>query len=160
MAKKIISIFTALFLSLFIYNAYADTVVETDTADLKLVITGIRSTQGSIRIALFNSEKDYRRSGDDGSHAFKTAIAKISEAGTMNVTFKNIPSGTYALKLFQDVDNSGSIKTDWLGRPKEDFGFSNNVDASSGEPDFDQVKFNFDKTHTTQTIKMQKALAS
>jgi len=71
-----------------------------------------------------------------------------------------IPSGVYAIKLFQDEDNSGELSTDWLGRPKEDFGFSNNIDASSGEPDFDQIKFNIDKTHSTLEIKMQRALVS
>jgi len=148
------------FIGLFISNAYADTVVEHDNVDLTLVVSNIKSTKGTIKVAMYTSEKDYRKSGNDGSNAFKKASAKIDAVGKIKIIFKGIPSGTYAIKLFQDEDNSGALSTDWLGRPKEDFGFSNNIDAKSGEPDFDQIKFTVDKTHATQEIKMQRALAS
>lgn len=160
MLGKITLVLTMFFISLFVSNAYADTVVEHDNVDLTLVISNIKSTKGTIKVAMFTTEKDYRKSGDDGSNAFKKASAKIDAVGTIKVVFKGIPSGTYAIKLFQDENNSGTINTDWLGRPKEDFGFSNNIDAKSGEPDFDQIKFTVDKAHSTQNIKMQRALAS
>ncbi len=160
MLKKITLVLTMFFISLFVSSAYADTVVEHDNVDLTLNISNIKSQKGTIRVAIYTTEKDYRKSGSDGSNAFKTVIAKIDRVGKIKVIFKGIPSGTYAVKLFQDEDSSGSLSTDWLGRPKEDFGFSNNIDAKSGEPDFDQIKFTVDKAHSIQDIKMQRALVS
>jgi uncharacterized protein (DUF2141 family) len=157
MSKKI-TLILAIF-ALYVGCIYADT-ATTDTANLTVQISNIRSTKGTIRVALFNSEKDYRKSGGDGRNAFKKINSKIGDDDTISVVFKDIPNGTYAIKLFQDEDGSGAIETDWLGRPKEDFGFSNNISAKSGEPDFDQVKFTFDQSHKKQKITMQKALVS
>lgn len=165
MSTKTISILTTLFMCLFIVSSYADDTTSNNLADLTVTVTNIKNTKCitkntpcTLKIALFDSEKAYRKSDDDASAAFKKASIPVNSSGKIIAVFKNIPSGTYAIKLFQDVDNSGAIQTDWLGRPKEDFGFSNNIDASSGAPNFDQVKFNFDKAHANQTIKMQNAL--
>lgn len=160
MLRKITLFSSIFFISLFVNNVYAVTVVDSDNIDLTLNISNIKSQKGTIHVAMFISEKDYRKSGNDGSNAFKTANAKIDAAGTIKVIFKGIPSGTYAIKLFQDENGSGTLNTTLLGTPKEDFGFSNNIDAKSGEPDFDQIKFKVDTAHSIQDIKMQRALAS
>lgn len=136
---------------------WADEVEQTGWGDLTVNVIGIKNSKGTIRMALFNSDRSYWRSGDEGLDAFRTVISKISSDGTIQVIFKNIPTGEYAIKLYQDEDNSGTLKRDWHDRPQEDFAFSNNIDASKDMPEFERVKFDFDETHESQTLKMQRA---
>ena len=52
--------------------------------------------------------------------------------------------GTYAVKLFHDANDNGRLDTNWIGIPKERFGFSNNAMGRFGPPDFDAVRFALD----------------
>lgn len=156
MFKKISILMAIIFLTFGFRAVFAE--VVNSSGDLTVNISNIKSNAGTIKIALFNTNESYRRSGNDGSGAYKTASLKISPDGTAFIIFKNLPYGIYGIKLFQDEDNSGELKTDWLGRPKEDFGFSNNIDGKSGVPDFEPVQFKVGESQTIQAIKMQRAL--
>ncbi len=54
---------------------------------------------------------------------------------------ENIPYGEYAIKTFHDEDGDGDMDTNFMGLPKERFGFSNNVKGMFGQPGFDKAKF-------------------
>jgi uncharacterized protein (DUF2141 family) len=41
-----------------------------------------------------------------------------------------------------DSNSNQKLDTNWIGIPKEGYGFSNNAKATLGPPSFDQVKFN------------------
>jgi uncharacterized protein (DUF2141 family) len=45
--------------------------------------------------------------------------------------FEGIPSGTYALVVLHDENMNGKLDTNWLGVPKEGYGFSNDPDAAT-----------------------------
>lgn len=158
MSKKGMLVLPVLILGAVLGKAYAD--VIDGGGELTVTVTNIKSNLGMIRIGLFDDNKSYRRSGNDFTGAFKRGSIKINASnGTAVATFKNIPYGTYGVKVFQDEDNSKELKTDWFGKTKEDVGYSNNVDGSAGVPDFEPVQFVFDEKHTTQIIKMQRATA-
>ena len=98
----------------------ADEIEQIGWGDLTVNVTDIKNSKGAIRMALFNSDESYRRSGDEGLGAFRAVVSKISPDGTIQIIFKNIPTGEYAIKLYQDEDNSGVLKRDWHDRPQED----------------------------------------
>lgn len=156
MTKKIILMLSMLTVGGLINQASAE--IISSGGDLNVTVTNIKSNQGSIRIALFNDNDSYRRCGNDFAGAFKVASLKIESGGVSHVTFKNISYGVYGIKLFQDEDNSNEIQTDWRGRPKEDVGFSNNINANDGFPDFEPVQFKVSESQNYQTIKMQRTL--
>ncbi len=154
MHKKIILSLVILMLAGVFSRAFAE--IIDSGGDLNVTVTNIKNNVGSIRIALFNTNESYRRSGEDGTGAFKIASLKIESGGVAHVTFKHISYGLYGIKIFQDEDNSGVMKSDWRGRPTEDVGFSNNIDASDGFPDFEPVRFKVSESQTTQVIVMQR----
>lgn len=156
MSRRNIVLLTILSLAIMPEAILADEIEQTGWGDLTVNITDIKNSKGVIRMALFDTEESYRRSGDEGLGAFRSVVSKISPDGSIQVTFKNIPTGEYAIKLYQDEDNSGTLKRDWHDRPQEDFAFSNNIDAAKDMPEFKQVKFDFDETHESQTLKMQR----
>ena len=73
-------------------------------------------------------------------------------------SFDNLPNGEYAIKLFHDEDNSNKFKTNMLGIPKEDYGFSNNPRAAFGPANYNQARFAFNSNLMKLEIKMQHAL--
>lgn len=127
-----------------------------DTGNLTVHITDLVGTSGVVRFALFNDRGAYQDSSSNGSGAYyTTVIKKINRDGTANLVIRDIPYGEYAFKLYHDRDNSGTLTTKWYGAPKEEVGFSNSADASSGAPRYYLVKFIFDEDHKVQNVKMQ-----
>mgnify|MGYP001288937381 FL=1 len=65
-----------------------------------------------------------------------------------------IPHGEYAISLFVDSNGNKRIDKNFLGIPKEQYGFSNNVMGRMSAPTFYQAKF-LVAGPTTQNIKLR-----
>ena len=53
----------------------------------------------------------------------------------------NIPDGKYAIALFIDKNKNKKIDKNFIGIPKEQFGFSNNAMGKLSAPSFQQAMF-------------------
>jgi uncharacterized protein (DUF2141 family) len=67
--------------------------------------------------------------------------------------FKNVPYGNYAIVAFQDENRDGEFNQNWLGMPKEGFGFSDNP-STLRKPVFSDAEFNVDKPVVQLMIKL------
>ena len=77
------------------------------------------------------------------------------EGKTISLTYSGLASGTYALKLYQDIDGDEKLGTNVLGIPNEPFGFSNNAMGHFGPPSFEQAAFKVGNEPTTIKVKMK-----
>jgi len=102
--------------------------------DLTIEISGLNSNTGSVFIALYNNKKDFLKNN------YKGVKANISNKKT-SYTFKELPEGTYAVSFFNDENNNKKLDTNFLGIPKEQYGFSNNAKGFMGPPKYDDAKF-------------------
>ena len=66
----------------------------------------------------------------------------------------DLPSGFYAIALFVDANKNLKIDKNFLGIPKEQFGFSNNAMGRLSAPSFEQAMFEVNG-NTTQNIKLK-----
>ena len=66
----------------------------------------------------------------------------------------NLPEGTYAIALFVDANENLKIDKNFLGIPKEQYGFSNNAMGTLSGPSFEQAKFQV-KGSAIQNIKLK-----
>jgi uncharacterized protein (DUF2141 family) len=66
------------------------------------------------------------------------------------VSFADLSSGKYAVKVFHDENNNGKMDTGMFGIPKEKYGFSNNVKVVMSAPKIEELLFDVssDKTIT------------
>jgi uncharacterized protein (DUF2141 family) len=64
-----------------------------------------------------------------------------AEAGSVQITFTQIPVGAYGIAVFQDTDLDKVLKTNFVGLPREPIGFSNDARIRFGPPSFDEAKF-------------------
>jgi uncharacterized protein (DUF2141 family) len=71
--------------------------------------------------------------------------------GTMIVAFNNLPVGTYAVSVYQDANGNEQLDKNFLGIPKERYGFSNNSDR----PVYERCLFDFNNDMTI-AIRLNK----
>jgi len=65
-----------------------------------------------------------------------------------------IPDGEYAIAFFIDANGNKKLDKNFLGIPKEQFGFSNNAMGTLSAPSFEQAKFQV-AGNTVQNIKLK-----
>ena len=91
---------------------------------------------GHIMVALFDSEAAYRGEGAP------VRVARLDVTGpTAIALFEDLPTGTYAMKAFHDVDGDGEMATNPFGMPTEPFAFSNNAVGNMGPAGWDRAQF-------------------
>ena len=118
--------------SLLVLLGQYSTAQTTKTGKLTVKITGIRSAEGNIRIAV--------RTGDDT--IVKSKIVEIDpKTLTAEVEFDNLPEGTYGVAVMHDQNKNEKLDFDDAGMPLEGYGHSNNPAKRPGPPSFDETKF-------------------
>lgn len=100
--------------------------------------TGMNSNNGNVKIALCNSDENYK----DHKSPFIGKSIPVDK-NTAIIEFDDLPFGDYAIKAFHDEDANDDLNTNILGIPTEDYGFSNNARGIFGPPSWEDAKFKF-----------------
>jgi len=118
-------------------------------AQHKLVVKvkNIKQSEGTVRVALFNSADSFL------DKAYHTQSVKAS--GTeVTVEFTDLPAGDYAISAFHDANDNGQLDKNFMGIPKEGFGFGNNAMGAFGPPSFDKAKVDLKSGSASQEIEL------
>lgn len=116
--------------------------------DVEVVLSD-PDAEGTLRLALCPTEIAFDT--DKGS-TLHTARAGGS---TVRLRVAGSAPGTYAIKVFHDVNDNGKLDTNWLGIPTEPYGFSNDAMGMFGPPSFEQASFKVGAGTTTVRIRMK-----
>ena len=122
----------------------------TEVGKLTVVPVGLEKDEGSVMIRLASGEADFESDG----RAFRSAIVKVENKQAVAV-FEDVPYGEYAIKIFHDENGNEKLDTNFLGIPKEKFGFSNNVMGRFGPPSYEDARFRFEAEAATVEIEMR-----
>ncbi|RRQ24240.1 DUF2141 domain-containing protein [Guyparkeria sp. SCN-R1] len=114
-------------------------------------ILDIRNSTGKVACALFESSEGFPK--EFVKSATNIAMLEIRESRA-RCHFLDISPGTYALAVIHDENVDGKLATNWLGVPKEGYGFSNDASASMGAPGFDAAAFDYDGQNLDMTISL------
>lgn len=107
--------------------------------DLTVTLGNVKSGQGDLLAAVYDKAEHYNANNN------WVAIKKVKmEATGMSLNFADLPTGNYAIKLFQDENSNGQIDKNDQGIPTEPYGFSNNG-GTYGPPSFEEAKVLVDK---------------
>lgn len=85
----------------------------------------------------------------------KKSIKTKSIAATekkVSVEF-DLPSGEYAVSTYHDLNNNNELDRYFIGKPKEPYGFSNNV-RTLGPPSFEKCMFTLDNSGRIISIEL------
>jgi len=127
---------------------------ENKSGTIKVVIEDVLDGQGQVRVALEKNAKDF----DSGSFDTPKYLSRVEDAkgDSVSVTFPAVPYGTYAIKVFQDLNGDGKLKTGFMGAPEEPWGFSNDATGFLGPADFSDAKFELDAPELELKIHLKK----
>ena len=118
-------------------------------ADLDVNISNLIAHKGTLMVGLYSNQDDY----DKNVARYGRGLAVDGKA--MRVTFTDLPAGTYAVKIFQDVNDNGQLDMRDGGIPTEPFGFSNNELVNHGPASWDDATFDVsDDKVKTQAVHL------
>ena len=106
---------------------------------LTLTVEGLIPKTGILRAALFQSSDGFP---EETKKAFSITRATVTVASE-TMTFENIPFGSYAISVYQDLNNDQRLNKSFLGIPKEPIGFSNDPPLRMSPPHFEDAVFHF-----------------
>ena len=134
--------------SLFILYGILLSLFPTENPQLIIKISNIEKIKGEIKIGVFNSDSSFLKEGA----ALKNYSVKV-EKNTAIITITNLPKGEYAISMYHDENSDNECNRNFIGIPKEAYGFSNNNKPKMAAPKYKDCKFSFSENKTLH-IKM------
>ena len=119
-----------------------------NAATLIVEVSGIRSSHGTIRLALFPAGKFL----DFGALYLRRTVPAMS--GSVYIEFDTLPEGTYSLSALHDENSNGTMDKGLLGIPSEGVGVSNNARGFFGPPSAAEVEFKVSEPHADHAITL------
>lgn len=145
--KTVITILIPFALSLTLYSFVKP---NAETFSLTVEVKNLRNSKGVVQFALYN--KDGSIPDEDYENYYKILIGEIVN-GSSSITFKNIPSGKYAVNILHDENKNGKIDKGFI-LPIEGIGFSNLQSIGlRNRPNFSKASFEL-KENKTINVKV------
>ena len=121
--------------------AYADTLLVT--------VNGVKAGEGNIRVAVF--DEAHRDEFPDGEYLLAVAVPATEEEMTVEISV--VESGEYAIAVFQDLNENEKLDKNFVGIPKEPYGFSGKWEK--GGSSYDKALFKTDDVGFAITISLK-----
>jgi uncharacterized protein (DUF2141 family) len=121
---------------------------------LSVQVVGLRNDHGQVCCTLFPPSSLFPAGHDP---AQRTAWAPITDR-MATCEFHGLAPGVYAVVVFHDENSDGIFNRNWLGMPKEGYGFSNDAPARWRAPKFDEASFPYAGGEATIRISIRYGL--
>ncbi len=122
-------------------------------SELKIEVMNIHNANGQILMAVYNSEEtflnepmQYKVIGIDSTAKFPTSIHAV---------FEGLEAGQYAVSVYHDENENWDLDRNWIGIPKERFGFSNNARAKFSPPTFEECSVHILQTESSKALEIR-----
>ena len=111
-------------------------------ATVEVTIENVKSTDGSLLIAVYDNADEYQRNG--GFKGLEKAVKElkipaVTPAATLSLA--DLAPGDYAITLFHDRNGNGKIDSNLFGIPTEPYGFSGNPKNLMSPATWEQSRF-------------------
>lgn len=118
----------------------------TNTSRLKVEVSGLDSRSSTqVWVSVFSQDAFLETPLESKSTSGK--------AGKVYVEF-DLPPGEYAISTYHDTNNNDKLDRHFYGKPKEPYGFSNNITPRFGPPKYDACKFELGSSAKTISITL------
>jgi uncharacterized protein (DUF2141 family) len=104
---------------------------------LTITAQGVSSSEGVVGVLVFNSPQAWPT---DNGRAFR-AVAVRAHPGSVEITVSDLPPGVYAVVVLHDLNENRKLDRTWYGRPREQWGMSQNPPVHFSAPGFSQARF-------------------
>lgn len=105
-------------------------------ADLSLEVQGLKSTEGEVLVAVFQTAQGWLRQ----PVATRRSSAATAAGGRLTLNLSGLPDGPLALSIVHDLNANGRLDMNPMGMPVEPYAFSNNAAGGFGPPRFEAAQ--------------------
>ncbi len=123
--------------------------VRSDAQNITLTVTGLRSAKGQVVVAVFKTAEAFKDSKPSQRFLFSK---KSVTNGTLRASC-SLPAGTYGVAFVDDENGNGTMDDNFMGLPKEGFGFSNYYTSGMSRPAFSKFSFEVADRPVQLTLK-------
>jgi uncharacterized protein (DUF2141 family) len=115
--------------------------------DLTIEVSGITPDRGQVYVAVYDGPDTFPVSG-------RQRVGQVLAPANAHLTvrFKDLPPGHYAAVAYQDINGNGKLDKNFLGIPKEPYGFSEGARGSAGPPKFSEAAVTLDPDGATSIV--------
>ena len=133
-------------------TAYAQdsAAANSQTGTIVVQLTGFGNDQGTVKLCVCRSEDEYTGKAKE----FCTASTDLKDKKAEWI-FGQMPYGRYSIKAFHDENSNNKLYTNFLGKPTERYGFSNNARGRFGPPPFAEAAFTLNSPQMTIAIELR-----
>ena len=135
-------------------NTIASTDETTDETKIELHLTGFRNGEGRVAVSVFRAS-DAQYFPRKPEMAVDKFTVDLNGRQELTISTRSLPRGTYAIAVFHDENSDGKLATNFLGIPKEGFGFSNNPAILFGPPPFQRASFALGAADADVSIRLK-----
>ena len=98
---------------------------------------------GDMHLAIYDDADVFENdNGEKGGKAKGIIDGVIEEVAPGSATYIfDLPEGVYAIGIFVDVNRNNRMDRNFIGIPKEQYGFSNDASGNFGPPSFAEASF-------------------
>lgn len=122
----------------------------TPSLTLNLVLTGLRSNNGEVRLCIWRHAERFPncKRGED------VRLMSAPAAAEVRVAVTDLLPGSYAVSVIHDENGNRKLDKNFMGIPTEGVGFSRNAAMTFGPPSFAKASFDA-SAEPVQTIRMK-----
>jgi uncharacterized protein (DUF2141 family) len=116
---------------------------------LVVEITNVKKAKGQLWIAIFKPEEKFGENVQPGIYK----IIEVKTAANQTADFNLVP-GKYALAVFHDLNGNSVLDKNFIGIPKEPYGFSNDFRPKFSPPSFSDCAFEISPPRQKIVVKL------
>ena len=115
-------------------------------ATVEVRVTNVAGGKGKVNVAVCDRARFLKQC---------TYHASVpARAGETVVALRDIPAGTWAVLVYQDENENGELDRNFIGIPKENYGFSRDAASKFGPPGFDDAAIEVRDGTTVAPVKL------
>lgn len=115
-----------------------------------VLVSNLQNKTGRLFIAWHSTPESFP--GKDPDFSKEIDVKNQSE---ISIPFDEIRDGKYGISIFLDENNNGKLDVNFLGIPKEKYGFSNNVFPLTRAANFEEAAFEIQGKSTIIPIRLK-----
>jgi len=124
---------------------------QTECPSVNVKIQNIDNSTGVIACAIFESGEGFP--DKFLKFASKVMISQISGKDA-SFEFSDIKPGKYAIAVIHDENYNGKLDKNFIGIPKEGYGFSSGAEVTMSAPSFSDAEFSYDGGNLQMSISL------
>jgi uncharacterized protein (DUF2141 family) len=115
-------------------------------ATVEVHVTAVAGGKGSVKVAVCDRERFLKQCAYSASAPARD--------GENVILVPNVPKGTWAVLAYQDANGNGELDRNFIGIPKENYGFSRDAASKFGPPGFDDAAIEVGDEPTVARIRL------